>query len=122
LHIVFADKYAVALSRFIFSKLRLLLFAVLFFVFREPIFGYINLLIGIFTSLPLPSTDGGEILKTVLEEFLPKNGGEGFGIVSGILALIFSVLLIVLFVITKTYFIFLALIYIISCVGNRAAR
>ncbi|MBE6900426.1 MAG: hypothetical protein E7479_07180 [Ruminococcaceae bacterium] len=112
------EKCLVLMSGFMLNYI----FAVLFFVFREPIFGYINLLIGIFTSLPLPSTDGGEILKTVLEEFLPKNGGEVFGIVSGIFALIFSVLLIVLFVITKNYFILIAVIYIISCAGKRAAR
>jgi membrane-associated protease RseP (regulator of RpoE activity) len=44
----------------------------MFFVLKNPLFGYINLMIGIFTTVPLSSTDGGSILKAVLEEFFPE--------------------------------------------------
>lgn len=98
------------------------LLAALFFVLNNPLFGYINLIIGIFTALPIPSTDGGTILKTVLEEFLPQKAERVFGKISRIFVLIFSMLLFYVSISTKNYFIITAIIYMIFCTTQKAAR
>ena len=98
------------------------LLAVMFFVLKKPLFGYINLIIGIFTALPVPSADGGEVLKAVIEEFLPNKAEKIFGIVSRIFVSIISLLLFLVSVLTENYFILIAVIYMVFCVIKKAAR
>ena len=56
--------------------------ATMFFIIEKPLLAYINLIIGIFTSLPLSATDGGAILRTVLDEYFPQRGERIFRNVS----------------------------------------
>ena len=88
----------------------------LFFVAENPLFEYINLIIGIFTAIPLPSSDGGSILRTVLEEFVPEKADLVFKNTAFAFAFIISVLIIAVFVFTKNYFVFIALFYIFLCI------
>ena len=113
-----AEKCFVLMSGFAVNYI----LAALFFIFHKPVFGYVNFLLGIFTSLPLASTDGGEILKALLEEFLAQDAEKIFGIVSWIFALVFSLLLILIFVSTRNFFIFFAVFYTILCTIKRAAK
>lgn len=113
-----AEKCFVLMSGFAVNYI----LAALFFIFNKPVFGYVNFLLGIFTSLPLASTDGGEILKALLEEFLAQGGERIFGIISGIFSLVFSLLLILIFVSTRNFFILSAVFYIIFCAIKKAAR
>ena len=96
--------------------------AALFFASGKTVFGYINLLIGIFTSLPIESTDGGEVFKAVLEELLSNKAEKFFRIVSGILSFIFSVVLVFLSVEANNCFILLAVIYMIFCAIKTAVK
>ena len=98
------------------------LLAALFFVLKNPLFGYINLILGIFTAIPVPSSDGGEVLKAVLEEFSPKESEKIFGIVSEIFVSVISLLLFFISIITENYFILIAVIYMVICVTKKAAR
>ena len=97
------------------------LLSALFFALKKPLFGYINIFIGIFTAFPLPSTDGGSILKTILEEFLPQKAGRIFGIISRIFTLVLSLFLVFLSVFTKNYFIMIAVVYMLFCTMKKAA-
>ena len=97
------------------------LLAALFFVLKNPLFGYINLILGIFTAIPVPSSDGGEVLKAVLEEFLPKESEKIFGMVSEIFVSVISLLLFFISIITENYFILIAVIYMVFCVTKKAA-
>ncbi len=56
----------------------------LFFVFGKELYGYISLLIGIFTALPMPSTDGGGVLAAVLSEISPENADKTIKAVSAV--------------------------------------
>ena len=96
--------------------------AALLFVLKNPIFAYINLIIGIFTALPVPSSDGGEVFKAILEEFLPDKAERIFGITSEILVLIISLFLFFILVLTENYFIFIAIIYMVFCIIKKAAK
>ena len=89
---------------------------------KNPLFGYINLILGIFTAIPVPSSDGGEVLKAVLEEFLPKESEKIFGMVSEIFVSVISLLLFFISIITENYFILIAVIYMVFCVTKKAAR
>lgn len=93
-----------------------LIFSVLFFSIGNPLFGCINLMIGIFTALPLPSSDGGSILKTVLDEYIPQKAEKVFKIIAIVFAAIISILIIFIFVFTGNYFVFIALFYIFICI------
>lgn len=82
---------------------------------------YINLFIGIFTALPLAATDGGEILKIVLEEIYPQKSEKLFNMISiGFLSAVFA-LLIFAFAYTKNWFVLMALIYMALCALKNAA-
>ena len=96
------------------------LLAALFFVLKNSLFGYINIILGIFTAIPVPSSDGGEVLKAVLEEFLPNESEKIFGIVSKIFVSIISLLLFLVSVLTENYFILIAVIYMVFCVTKKA--
>lgn len=91
------------------------LLAAIFFVLRKPIFGYINLIIGIFTALPISATDGGEILKTFLFEYFPQDEKKIFKAISASFSAVISILLILFAFVTKNSFILIAVFYIIFC-------
>ena len=97
------------------------LLAFLFHFFEKTVFEIVNLAIGIFTALPLPSTDGGTVLKTFLENYLPQKAKKTFEIISVISVFIFSFVFILFSVLTKNYFIFIAVIYMIFCTIKTAA-
>ncbi len=58
------------------------LLAALFLSFGKTVFAVINIVLGIFTALPLPSTDGGAIFKTILDEYSNQKGERIFKFVS----------------------------------------
>ena len=91
------------------------LLTAIFFVLRKPLFGYINLIIGIFTALPISATDGGAVLKTLLYESDPQKEEKIFKIISCSSLAMVSVVFIISAVVTKNYFIFIALIYMALC-------
>ena len=97
------------------------LLAALFFALKNPIFAYINLIIGIFTALPVPPSDGGEVFKAILEEFFPNKAEKIFGIVSRIFVSIISLPLFFISIITENYFILIAIIYMVICLTKKAA-
>ena len=90
--------------------------SVLFFIAGNPLFGCINLIIGIFTAIPLPSSDGGSVLKTVLEEFVPQKANVIFKNIALVFAFLITLLIAALFVFTKNYFVLIALFYIFLCI------
>ena len=98
------------------------LLAVLFFVLKNPIFGYINLIIGIFTSLPISSTDGGMVLKIILDNCIPQKAEKIFKSVSEIFVFVLSIFLFSVSVAAKNYFILIAVVYMIYCNKKTAAR
>ena len=98
------------------------LLAVLFFALGKIVSAYVNLIIGIFTAIPIPSTDGGSILKVLLEEFASQKSEKIFKIISLIFAFIFLVFLIFAMVLTKNYFILIAVLYLIFCIIKNAAK
>ena len=113
-----AEKIPVLMAGFTLN----FLLAVLFFVLNNPVLGYVNLIIVFFTASPLPSTDGGEILKTILNDFVPQKAKKVFKNISGIFVILFSAAFILIFVLTENYFIFIAVIYMILCAIKTAAR
>lgn len=90
------------------------------FLLKENILAYINLIIGIFTALPLSSSDGGTIFKIILEEFLPQKAEKLFEIISLLLVFIISLFLIFVSVSTKNYYIIIAVVYMIFCTKRTA--
>ena len=93
-----------------------LILSALFFIGGNPLFGYINLIIGIFTALPLPSADGGSILKTVLDEYIPRKAETVFKSIAIVFATVISILIIAVFIFTGNYFVFIALFYMFLCI------
>ncbi|MBQ8788912.1 MAG: hypothetical protein IJZ58_05315 [Oscillospiraceae bacterium] len=91
------------------------LLATMFFILKNQLFGYINLIIGIFTALPVAATDGGAFLKTILNDYFPQNERRIFKVVSVSLSVAVSVLFIFSAFATKNYFILIAVFYIIFC-------
>lgn len=89
--------------------------SLLFFAAGNKIFFYINLVIGIFTAMPLSSTDGGAVLKTILFEFIPQKEEKIFKIISFLFCAAVSVFLAVSIAFTGNYFILIALIYMVLC-------
>ena len=106
-----AEKVPVLMAGFMVD----FLFAAIFFALKKPLFGYINLIIGIFTSLPISATDGGAVLKTLLYEYVPQKEEKIFKIVSRSSLAMVSVAFIISAVATKNYFIFIALFYMVLC-------
>ena len=106
-----AEKVPVLMAGFLVN----FLLAAIFFALRKPIFGCINLIIGIFTALPISATDGGSILKAILEEFVPQKNEKIFKTVSFSFLAVVSVFIVSFAVLTKNYFLFIALIYMALC-------
>ncbi len=97
------------------------LLAILFFALNKTLFCYINLVIGIFTAFPLPSADGGSILRMVLEEHFQQKAENIFGRVSRFFSFVISAFFVFISVLTKNYFILIAAIYMIFCAIKKAA-
>ena len=95
--------------------------AILFYSIGKTVFSVINLVIGIFTALPIQSTDGGTVLKTILEEVFPQKSEKLYGTISKIFAFVFSVLFIEVSFFTKNYFILISIMYMIFCAIKKAA-
>lgn len=80
------------------------------FLCGKTVFGFINLFLGIFTSLPLGATDGGAVLKTVLDYSCAE---KTYKIISAIFSALLAVVLSAIAVYSKNYYLFIAVIYII---------
>lgn len=106
-----AEKVPVLMAGFLVN----FLLAAIFFALRKPLFGCINLIIGIFTALPISATDGGSILKAILEEHVPQKNEKIFKTVSFSFLAVVSVFIVYFAVFTKNYFLFIALIYMALC-------
>lgn len=95
--------------------------AALFFTFEKTLFAYINLITGILTAVPLSSTDGGAVLRILLDE-LPSGKGEGiFRIITFLLLTLFSAGFVFIAFFTGNYFLFIAFFYMLLCVIKKAA-
>ena len=84
-----------------------------FFIIKNPVFGYINLAIGMMTAVPLSSTDGGEILKILMQEYCYDKSERIIKILFIIFGIVFIILLTAAAVYFKNYYIFIAVFYII---------
>ncbi len=71
--------------------------------------------------LPLASTDGGEVLKVVLEEFFSQKAKIIFKTISVSFCAVISAILIFLAFYTKNFFLFTAVVYMIFCAMKKAA-
>ena len=80
------------------------------FLCGKTVFGFINLFLGIFTSLPIGATDGGTVLKNVFDYYCSE---KTYGIISVILSLLLALVLSALALYSKNYYLFFAIIYII---------
>lgn len=104
-----AKKIAIFAAGFVLNYL----FALFFLIIEKYDFLLINLAIAIFTSFPVPTSDGGEILKEITEG---KKVGRYFA-VSGILMICFLVLLTV---VSKNYFCLVPIAYVAASFINRS--
>ncbi len=85
--------------------------AVLLFSLKNTVFGFINLFLGIFTALPLPSTDGGSVLKELFSQHITIVLSRIFG----------TVVLLILFALTiqtKNLYFLLPLFYLLFTLLN----
>ena len=82
------------------------------FLIGSSLLGYINLFIGIFTAMPLPATDGGAVLKALLEEFIPQRAERILKTVSAIFSFFAAAVLLAGTVLTKNYYLLIAVVYI----------
>ena len=98
------------------------LLSAFFFLFGNKLFGYVNLIIGIFTLFPIASTDGGSFLIALFEEIFPQKADRIFKIISEVFMVLLMIILLLIFILTKNYFILLAVFYMIFCTIKNAAR
>ncbi len=82
-----------------------------FFACKKAVFANVNLLIGIFTSLPMSSTDGGDLLDTFLNEIFPFNAEKYYKKIALIFSMLISILLIFIVFLTGNYFVLIGLLY-----------
>lgn len=95
--------------------------ALLFFIYGKNMPALINLFIGILTSLPLESADGGSILSALFEEFSSKKVEKIFGIIKSFFIFVFSIFLVFIIFTAKNYFLIIPLIYIFITAKKNAA-
>ena len=88
------------------------IFAAVFFLMEKPVFACINFIIGTATAIPIASTDGGGILKIILEEAFLEKGERIFKKISIFLSFLLSAFIILLSVFTKNFFLLIAVAYI----------
>lgn len=112
-----AEKCIVLMAGF---TVNFLLAAVMFYV-NEPLFGYINLMLGIITAMPAASSDGGSLLLLLLDELYPEKSEKIFNIVSSVLVTALSIIFVSVSFITENYFILIIVIYMVSMKINKKA-
>lgn len=103
-----AKKAAVLMAGFAVN----FILAAIFFIFNYPLFAYINLIIGLATVFPTASTDGGGVLKLLLEEISFEKGEKLFKVISITLGGLLSMFVLPVAVYTKNYYLLIAVIYI----------
>ena len=104
-----AKKCAVLMAGFVTN----FIMSFVLFLYGEKISAMISLFIGLFTAIPLPSTDGGGILFSMLDEFYPENAMELFKRVSLVLSVFISILFLSVAVISKNQYLVVGVIYIL---------
>jgi len=112
-----AEKCAVLMAGFIMN---FILTAFLFFIGNYK-FAYINLFIGFFTAMPVPSSDGGSIIKLIFDECMPEKSEKILKTVSLSFILLLSAFMIFVLIITKNVFLIFALVYMFLCAIKTAA-
>ncbi|MBQ7875155.1 MAG: hypothetical protein IJ306_08390 [Oscillospiraceae bacterium] len=98
------------------------IFMAAFFSLGKITEAYINLFIGIFTAMPLAATDGGAVLKTLLDEFFPQGSKKIFDMLSLGFSMLVSVFLICIFLFSENIFILIAIFYMAVCAVNQFAK
>ncbi len=104
-----AKKCAVLMAGFLSNFIT----AAVLFMLKINIPAFISLFIGIFTALPLASTDGGGVLFALLDEYYPENAMNLFGKISSFLSIFGSLFILSLAVISKNPYMIIEVIYII---------
>lgn len=92
--------------------------AALLLTFGKKLLATISFLIGIFTMLPLASTDGGSIIKELIEARFPeraKNIENKFFICN---CAAFSFFLVAAAIITKNPYLLIAIFYLVVCTAK----
>lgn len=89
--------------------------AVLFFALGKTLFAIINFVIGTFTLLPLASTDGGSIVKEVLEARYPEKAKKAENMLFMCSCVFFSLLIVAAMAATKNFYLLIALFYLVIC-------
>ncbi len=87
--------------------------AAILFILGQRQYGYISLFIGIFTALPLSSTDGGGVLYSFLEEFSPEKSDKTMNIINSVFSVLVAVIFSAAAIYGKNYYLFIAVIYIL---------
>lgn len=78
----------------------------------------INMLIGVFTALPLPSTDGGSIVKEFFEHRFPFRAESLTKKVFTVAFFAAAIVLSVLIVVTGNYYLIIAVVYMAAAMKN----
>ena len=112
-----AKKCAVLIAGFMAN----FIFAIIFFVLKDNTSVYINLFIGIFTAIPMASTDGGSVIQTLLDEYYPENSRRVFGIISGLFLFFIIIFLIYIAVLFKNYFLIIPIVYMLMMAKKASA-
>lgn len=86
--------------------------AVLLFCFGKTIDGYINLFIGIFTAMPIGATDGGTILKILIENTALQKAQKTAGTISFLFSAVVSILFSAAAFYTHNFYLLFAVLYI----------
>lgn len=87
--------------------------AFLFFTAEKMLFGYINLVIGCLTALPIAATDGGSVLGIILEKAVPKKAEKIFFAISLSVTLVIAGFIFSAAVLFKNHLLFFAVIYMV---------
>ena len=80
------------------------------FLSGKIVFGYFNLFLGIFTSLPIGATDGGAVLKTFFDRCCSE---KTYRIISMLFSALLAAVLSAMAIYSKNYYLFIAVIYVI---------
>lgn len=94
--------------------------AAFFFFSGEKVSAIINLYIGIFSFIPLPSTDGGEIIEIITDDFFSEKKTKICRFISFFSVLITMPFLIFMSFCKGNYIAFAAMVYMIICKKKKA--
>ncbi|MBQ2795654.1 MAG: hypothetical protein IJF04_06475 [Oscillospiraceae bacterium] len=89
--------------------------ALLLFIFEKDFLSTVNIAIGVFTALPLASTDGGAVLSVLIEETFAENAEKIIKITFAFFAVLIFAVLLILFGFSKNYFLLIAALYAVIC-------